>query len=101
MNPSKVVREKVTYLTDLPNVGPAIAEDLRRIGIDSPEVLRGKDPWELYVELCAKSGVRHDPCLLDVFIAITEFMNGGKPKVWWAYTAERKRRFGKCEPLKG
>lgn len=100
MNPSKVIREKVAHLTDLPNVGPAIAKDLRFVGIASPGDLRGKDPWELYETLCAKSGVRHDPCLLDVFISVTDFMNGGEPKVWWAYTEERKRRYEKRDPLK-
>ena len=94
MNPSKVVREKVAALTDLPNVGPSIAGELRSIGITSPEELRGREPWELYRALCDKRGARQDPCVLDVFMAITDFMNGGEPRVWWAYTAERKRRYG-------
>jgi hypothetical protein len=29
--------------------------------------------------------------LLDVFISITRFMDGEAPRVWWDYTAERKR----------
>lgn len=36
-------------------------------------------------------GVRHDPCLLDTFIAATRFADGGPAVPWWAYTAERKR----------
>jgi hypothetical protein len=94
MNPSKVVRDKVDVLTDLPNIGPSLAEELRAIGILSPDDLRGRDPWELYRALCAETGSRQDPCVLDVFMAITDFMNGGEPRVWWAYTAERKRRYG-------
>ncbi|MCJ7764315.1 MAG: helix-hairpin-helix domain-containing protein [Thiovulaceae bacterium] len=33
MNPSNVIREKVSKLTDLPNIGKTIAADLRSIGI--------------------------------------------------------------------
>ncbi|MBU0632533.1 helix-hairpin-helix domain-containing protein [bacterium] len=25
-------------------------------------------------------------------MSITDFMNGGEPKVWWAYTKERKEK---------
>ncbi len=90
MNPKKVIREKVEKLTDLPNIGPALAKDLLFIGIESPEELKGKDPRELYNKLCRKSGQRHDPCVLDVFMSVTDFMNGGEPRVWWDYTKERK-----------
>ncbi|MCJ7766095.1 MAG: helix-hairpin-helix domain-containing protein [Thiovulaceae bacterium] len=90
MNPTKVVREKVEKLTDLPNIGPSLAKELRFIGIESPQELKGKDPSELYAALCAKSGKRHDPCVLDVFMSITDFMNGGEPRVWWDYTKERR-----------
>jgi hypothetical protein len=94
MNPSKVVRDKVAALTDLPNIGPSMAKKLRAIGILSPYDLRGKDPWELYRALCDKSASRQDPCVLDVFMSVTDFMGGGEPRVWWEYTAERKRRYG-------
>ena len=94
MNPAKVVRDKVALLTDLPNIGPSLAKDLRAIGIATPQELRGRDPWELYQALCEKRGSRQDPCVLDVFMAITDFMEGGEPRVWWDYTAERKRRYG-------
>ena len=94
MNPDKVQRKRLYRLTDLPNVGPAMANDLELIGIHSPEKLVGKDPLKLYQMLCRKSGVRHDPCVLDVFMSVTSFMSGGQPQPWWAYTAERKRRYG-------
>ena len=90
MNPAKVERNKFRTLTDLPNIGPAMARDLEFIGIKKPEHLKGKDPVELYKTLCRKSGTRHDLCVLDVFISITRFMDGEKPKPWWAYTEERK-----------
>ena len=93
MNPKKVVREKVKILTDLPNIGPALADDLRLIRIDTPEQLKGKEAFELYEMLCEKTGVKHDPCVLDVFMSITDFMNGGEAKVWWDYTQQRKKTY--------
>lgn len=78
-------------LEDLPNVGKAIAADLRRIGIGKPSQLKRKDPYALYDRLNRVTGVRHDPCLLDTFIAAVRFVQGGPAKPWWAYTAERKR----------
>ena len=78
-------------LEDLPNVGKAIAADLRAIGIRQPEQLRRKDPYALYDRLNRVMGTRHDPCVLDTFIAVVRFVEGGPPQPWWAYTSERKR----------
>lgn len=94
MNPAKVERDRVRQLQDLPNVGPAMAKDLELIGVDAPDQLADKDPFKLYQRLCQKRGARQDPCSLDVLISITRFMSGDEPKPWWAYTAERKRRYG-------
>jgi hypothetical protein len=80
-------------LQDLPNVGPAIARDFRRIGITHPDQLRGKDPYTLYQELCRVTGVHQDPCVLDVFIATVRFAGGAPATPWWRYTAERKRTY--------
>ena len=49
----------------------------------------------LYDELCRVTGTRHDPCVLDVFLAAVRFMEGKPAKPWWAYTAERKRELAK------
>ncbi|WP_418320901.1 helix-hairpin-helix domain-containing protein [Piscinibacter sakaiensis] len=81
-------------LEQLPNIGPSLAGDLRSIGIDSPQQLRGADAFQLYQRLCQASGRRHDPCVLDTFLAITDFMAGAPPAPWWRYTADRKLRFG-------
>lgn len=93
MNPTKVRRDQVNELTDLPNVGPRVASALFRIGIERPPDLVGRDPFALYQELCAENGRREDPCVLDVFISLTRFMDGEEPRQWWDYTAERKRRY--------
>ncbi|MFG7351574.1 helix-hairpin-helix domain-containing protein [Shewanella oncorhynchi] len=95
MNPAKVVRAEVKQLTDLPNIGKACAADLRLLGIDKPEQLLDRNPYELYQTLCDKTGQRHDPCMLDVFISITRFMAGEDPKPWWFYTYERKNTLEK------
>jgi len=91
MHPAKARRETTEVLTDLPNVGPAIANALRRIGIERPRQLVGQDALELYLRLSEAAGRRQDPCVLDTLMSVVDFMNGGEPKVWWAYTAERKR----------
>lgn len=83
-------RETVSRLEALPNVGKAIAADFRRIGIDHPKKLIGKDPVELYNKLCTISGKKQDSCVLDVFMSVVHFMNGGDPLPWWSFTKKRK-----------
>ncbi len=81
-------------LEQLPNVGPSLAADLRLIGITHPRDLRGKDAFVLYQKLCAATGRRQDPCVLDTFMAATDFMRGAQGALWWHYTAQRKALFG-------
>ena len=57
----------------------------------APSALAGRDPYALYDDLCRLTGQRHDPCLLDTFIAAVRYMEGGPKKPWWKFTAERKR----------
>lgn len=92
MHPAKVNRQTMQQLTDLPNIGKAGAADLRLLGIQQPADLCGRDPYQLYQQLCQLTGQTHDPCVIDVFIAITRFMAGEPPQAWWCYTAERKRQ---------
>jgi len=88
--PAKAVRQ-ISRLEDIPNVGPAIAADLRQMGITTPAELPGRDPFAMYDELCRLTGQRHDPCVLDTFIAAVRYMEGAPKRPWWKYTAERKR----------
>ena len=81
-------------LEEIPNVGPAMAEDLRLLGIHAPRELAGRDPLALYRALCAATGARQDPCVLDTLIATVRFAAGGPATPWWAFTAERKARYG-------
>ena len=92
-SPKALSADTCERLEQLPNVGPAIAADLRAIGIQHPAQLKGQDAHALYRRLCDLSGVRHDPCVLDTFMAATDFMSGAPAAPWWAYTAQRKRLF--------
>ena len=91
MHPDKVDRNRLSKLTDLPNIGKAGAEDLRLLGIQHPSQLVGKCPFAMHEELCKKTALRHDPCVIDVFMSITRFMSGEPARPWWAYTDERKQ----------
>lgn len=86
--------DECEQLEQLPNIGPSIAADLRRIGVSLPAELRARDPFELYQSLCRVTGKRQDPCVLDTFLAAADFMLGAPARPWWHYTADRKRRFG-------
>ena len=86
-------REKIKKLEDLPNVGKAIAEDLRVIGIQKPEQLINESPIKMYESLCKKTETKHDLCVLDVFMSIVSFMNGDKAQPWWNFTKTRKELF--------
>ena len=77
-------------LEHIPNVGPRIAADFQMLGILKPTDLKSKDPMKLYEQLNRQTGMRHDPCVLDTFMAAIDFMNGGRAKPWWKFTTKRK-----------
>jgi len=77
-------------LEQIPNIGRSLAADLRLLGIDHPYQLTGRDAFVLYLSLCEKTGQRQDPCVLDTFLAATDFMRGAPATPWWRYTAQRK-----------
>ncbi len=88
-------------LTDIPNIGVSIAQDLRSLGINTPQDVACMDPFAAFDALRTSMGHRHDPCVLDTFMAAKRFMNGGPKQPWWDFTAERKgplsgRERGKC-----
>ena len=77
-------------LTSIPNVGPAVSRKLEELGITSPDDLRGRDPYDLFDRLCELHGFRHDPCLLDTFVAAVSYAEGGPARPWWEFSRERK-----------
>ena len=86
-------RETVSRLEDLPNIGPAMADTLRLLGIRSPQQLKGKNGYQMYRDLCTRTGKVHDPCVIDVFLAVVSFMEGAKPLPWYHFTQERKKHY--------
>lgn len=81
---------KVKRFSDIPNVGPATADDFERLGLRTPAELAHCDAYELYHRLCRITGARHDPCMMGVFLNAVAFMQGAPSRPWWHYTAERK-----------
>jgi hypothetical protein len=84
-------RRDLASLQEIPNIGPSLAESLQRAGIKRPRQLKGRDPYVLYATLCKRTGVRHDPCVLDTFISAVRYMEGGPVQPWWHFTPERRK----------
>ncbi len=82
----------ISTLTDIPNVGPKVAAKLERLDVRGADDLRGADPHELFERLCAMDGQRHDPCLLDTFVAAVAYADTGDARPWWEFSRERKAR---------
>jgi len=81
----------ILQLSELANVGPATLGDLHQLGIRTVCQLARRDALALYRSLCRRTGKRHDPCVIDVFMAIIHQARGGEAMPWWKFTAERKR----------
>lgn len=79
-------------LLELPNVGPATALDLVRLGLFESKALKSQNADKMYAKICKIDGIRHDPCVIDVFASLVAFANGAPARPWWYYTPERKKR---------
>ena len=90
----ELILEDNRQLKDLAGVGPATLKDLAQLGIRSVPELAESDGRELYEKLCDLTGVRHDPCLLDVFrCAVAQARDPNLPKEqrnWWYWSRARK-----------
>ena len=86
-------RTNIKQFQDIPNVGPAIEKCLISLGLHKPADLIGKDPYQLYHDLCIITQQKQDPCVIDVFISAVKYMEGGPPKKWWEFTKERKKHY--------
>jgi hypothetical protein len=84
--------EAVVRLQEIPNVGPKMAAVLIKLGITRLQDAAGRDPDEMYHELCAIDAKRHDPCVRDIFTAVVSHAEGGPARPWWEFTPERKAR---------
>lgn len=83
MSPSRATLD----LTDIPGVGPKLKRKLVSIGIENVEDLRGRNPDELYENLCREMGCHVDRCVLYVFRCAVYFAGEEKhdPEMlkWW------------------
>jgi hypothetical protein len=83
-------------LIDLVSVGPATVADLALLGIHTVDELARHEPADLYHQLCERTGVRHDPCCLDVFsAAVAQARDPELPaaeKLWWTWSRRRRSR---------
>ena len=74
-------------LTNIPFVGNSIANDFKNIGITKISDLRGKNPEELYSQICAKQGCQIDRCILYVCRSSIYFAENKNPDPeklkWW------------------
>lgn len=89
---ARTIREAILF-THIPNVGPRIAADLVHLGFKKPLDLKGQDPLEMYKRLEKLTKSRQDPCVLDTFMAVVDFANGGVARKWFRFTKERKGKY--------
>ncbi|MEO7242971.1 MAG: helix-hairpin-helix domain-containing protein [Variovorax sp.] len=80
----------VRRLEDIPNIGRSLAADLRSVDVHTPADVKAMKPRTAYELLRGPMGRRHDPCVLDTFLAAHDFMNGGVAQPWFAFTERRK-----------
>jgi DNA transformation protein len=88
--PKAAHASEARVLMDIPNIGKSIAQDLRGLGVNTPADVAAMDPMAMYEALRTPMGQRHDPCVLDTFLAARDFMNGGPVLPWWHFTPLRK-----------
>ena len=77
-------------LTALPNIGKAIAADLKAIGIDTPDALKAHDALKIFRKLKSVMGHRHDPCVYYTLLSVKHYLATGESMPWWKFTAQGK-----------
>lgn len=77
-------------LTDLPNIGKAIASDLKKIGISTSSELAKRNPLLVFEELRKVMGQRHDPCVYYTLLSVKHFLQTGESLPWWKFTEQGK-----------
>ena len=85
-------REQYTRLEQIPKHWSFSSEGFEPYQPFLSTDLIGRNPYDMYEELCRKTGQRHDPCVIDAFISAVRFMEGEPKRPWWIYTSERKHR---------
>lgn len=80
-------KSSLENLKQIPGVGDKTAEDLQNLGIRSADDLCGRDPEELYHELCVLQEKNIDRCMLYVFRCAVYYVSHDKHDQellkWW------------------
>lgn len=83
-------KDRNTHLKDLkqiPRVGDKTAEDLWNMGIRTTDDIKGKNPDELYQQLCVLQDANVDRCMLYVFRCAVYYVSNNKHDSellkWW------------------
>ena len=78
-----------TDLQRIPGVGPSIAQDLVELGVERVDHLNGRDPEQLYTQLCTQRAEHIDRCVLYVFRCAVYFAETPNPDPellkWWSW----------------
>jgi RecG-like helicase len=89
----KAVSRRKSELQVIPSVGPSIAADLESLGIKRVKDLSGANPQKLYDQLCEKTGVRQDPCVLYTFRCAVYYASNSvhdpEKLKWWNWKDEK------------
>jgi Pathogenicity locus len=84
----------IRQLQDLAGVGPAALGDFHLLGIQTIEQLAAREPDQLFAELCERTGVEQDVCVLDVLrCAVAQARDPELPAEqheWWWWSRQRK-----------
>lgn len=54
-------------LRSLPSIGPSLAQALMDLGLHAPTDLRGRNPEQMFADLCSLRGEKIDRCVLYSF----------------------------------
>ena len=91
-----LVMAEQRQLKDLVSIGPTMLRDFTMLGIRNVAELAKHEPKEMYERLCALTGQRQDPCVLDTFNAAVAQARDPElhpaKRQWWYWSRERKRR---------
>ena len=60
-------KAQIKKLRTIPGVGDRIAHHFLELGINRISDLKGRNPENLYAEMCEKKGCKIDRCMLYVF----------------------------------
>ena len=86
-NKQPLSKNSLKELQTIPGVGKSIANDLLRIGIQTVNDLKNKDPEKLYNDYCNSIGYKADRCLLYVFRCAVYYASRTKHEpsklLWW------------------